>query len=131
KVSKSIRNFRTLKQAIDDFSTDATRFSLADAGDDEGIIHRTALAVHVPGLTFHDHGFVEVPFRVQAFDLKLPFGEIEAGRYASLLKQSPPSLGSPTSIFLTKEDHVYKVIDALPIIAHSTTQFTTGVIVLQ
>nr|GFB84080.1 leucine--tRNA ligase, cytoplasmic-like [Tanacetum cinerariifolium] len=24
----------TLKQAIDDFSTDATRFSLADAGDD-------------------------------------------------------------------------------------------------
>nr|GEY86281.1 leucine--tRNA ligase, cytoplasmic-like [Tanacetum cinerariifolium] len=33
KVSKLIRNFRTLKQAIDDFSTNATRFSLADAGD--------------------------------------------------------------------------------------------------
>nr|GEW13240.1 leucine--tRNA ligase, cytoplasmic [Tanacetum cinerariifolium] len=33
KVSKLTGNFRTLKQAIDDFSTDATRFSLADAGD--------------------------------------------------------------------------------------------------
>ncbi|GJV51236.1 hypothetical protein Tco_1446977 [Tanacetum coccineum] len=29
---------------------------------------------------------------------------IKAGRYVSLLKQSPPSPGSPTSIFLTKED---------------------------
>nr|GEV84042.1 citrate synthase, mitochondrial [Tanacetum cinerariifolium] len=28
-------------------------------------------------------------------------------------------------------DHVYKAIDALPITAHSMTQFTTGVIVLQ
>nr|GEX01132.1 hypothetical protein [Tanacetum cinerariifolium] len=36
KVSKSTENFRTLKQAIDDFSTDATRFSLADAGDGHG-----------------------------------------------------------------------------------------------
>ncbi|XP_031274457.1 leucine--tRNA ligase, cytoplasmic-like [Pistacia vera] len=33
KMSKSTGNFRTLKQAIEEFSADATRFSLADAGD--------------------------------------------------------------------------------------------------
>ena len=32
-----------------------------------------------------------------------PDAAIKAGRYASLLKQSPPSPGSPTSIFMTKE----------------------------
>ncbi|KAI3840765.1 hypothetical protein MKX03_006501 [Papaver bracteatum] len=33
KMSKSTGNFKTLRQAIEDFSTDATRFALADAGD--------------------------------------------------------------------------------------------------
>ncbi|KAJ3694012.1 hypothetical protein LUZ60_009492 [Juncus effusus] len=33
KMSKSTGNFRTLRQAIEQFSSDATRFSLADAGD--------------------------------------------------------------------------------------------------
>ncbi|KAJ6394930.1 hypothetical protein OIU77_024027 [Salix suchowensis] len=33
KMSKSTGNFRTLRQSIDEFSADATRFSLADAGD--------------------------------------------------------------------------------------------------
>jgi leucyl-tRNA synthetase len=33
KVSKSMGNFLTLKQAIEKFGADATRFSLADAGD--------------------------------------------------------------------------------------------------
>ncbi|XP_020245845.1 leucine--tRNA ligase, cytoplasmic [Asparagus officinalis] len=33
KMSKSTGNFRTLRQAIEEFSSDATRFSLADAGD--------------------------------------------------------------------------------------------------
>ncbi|KAM7257744.1 hypothetical protein ACFE04_013485 [Oxalis oulophora] len=33
KMSKSTGNFLTLKQAIEEFSADATRFSLADAGD--------------------------------------------------------------------------------------------------
>ncbi|XP_024188542.1 leucine--tRNA ligase, cytoplasmic isoform X1 [Rosa chinensis] len=33
KMSKSTGNFRTIRQAIDEFSADATRFSLADAGD--------------------------------------------------------------------------------------------------
>nr|GEX86726.1 leucine--tRNA ligase, cytoplasmic-like [Tanacetum cinerariifolium] len=189
KVSKSTGNFRTLKQAIDDFSTDATRFSFADAGDgmndanlclkplmldkygdymfrealksrfydlqevrdeyrvfcglggmNRGLLLWTRLVAHVcPHYSEYvwrklldKEGFV---IKVQAFDLKLPFGEIEvlkenlklikrqislehvkvlsvadldaaikAGRYASLLKQSPPSPGSPTFIFLTKEE---------------------------
>ncbi|MCO5579420.1 hypothetical protein L7F22_033275 [Adiantum nelumboides] len=33
KMSKSTGNFRTLKQAIEEFSADATRFALADSGD--------------------------------------------------------------------------------------------------
>ncbi|KAI3980074.1 hypothetical protein MKX01_042728 [Papaver californicum] len=33
KMSKSTGNFKTLRQAIEDFSADATRFALADAGD--------------------------------------------------------------------------------------------------
>ncbi|KAF0915660.1 hypothetical protein E2562_037719 [Oryza meyeriana var. granulata] len=33
KMSKSTGNFRTLRQAIEEFSFDATRFALADAGD--------------------------------------------------------------------------------------------------
>ncbi|KAK1426213.1 hypothetical protein QVD17_14882 [Tagetes erecta] len=33
KMSKSTGNFKTLKEAIEEFSADATRFSLADAGD--------------------------------------------------------------------------------------------------
>ncbi|OAY45047.1 leucine--tRNA ligase, cytoplasmic [Manihot esculenta] len=33
KMSKSTGNFRTIRQAIEEFSADATRFSLADAGD--------------------------------------------------------------------------------------------------
>ncbi|OVA14860.1 Aminoacyl-tRNA synthetase [Macleaya cordata] len=33
KMSKSTGNFKTLRQAIEEFSADATRFSLADAGD--------------------------------------------------------------------------------------------------
>ncbi|MED6153398.1 hypothetical protein PIB30_101534 [Stylosanthes scabra] len=33
KMSKSTGNFRTLRQTIEEFSADATRFSLADAGD--------------------------------------------------------------------------------------------------
>nr|GEX76300.1 leucine--tRNA ligase, cytoplasmic-like [Tanacetum cinerariifolium] len=161
-----MRNFRTLKQAIDDFSTDATRFSLADAGDEitiaiicfvkllnlgstifrqlemnmsgmnRGLLLWTRLVAPVCPhysenlLTKQSSGGSK-----KAFDLKLPFGEIEvlkenlelikrqislehvevlsiadldaaikAGRYASLLKQSPPSPGSPTSIFLTKEE---------------------------
>jgi leucyl-tRNA synthetase len=33
KKSKSTGNFRTIRQEIEEFSADATRFSLADAGD--------------------------------------------------------------------------------------------------
>ncbi|XP_058735423.1 leucine--tRNA ligase, cytoplasmic-like [Vicia villosa] len=33
KMSKSTGNFKTIRQAIEEFSADATRFSLADAGD--------------------------------------------------------------------------------------------------
>ncbi|KAM5550871.1 leucine--tRNA ligase, cytoplasmic-like [Rosa sericea] len=33
KMAKSTGNFRTIRQAIEEFSADATRFSLADAGD--------------------------------------------------------------------------------------------------
>ncbi|GAB2293376.1 hypothetical protein Dimus_027575 [Dionaea muscipula] len=47
KMSKSTGNFRTLKQAIQDFSADATRFSLADAGDgvdDANFVFETANA---------------------------------------------------------------------------------------
>ncbi|KAJ0976414.1 hypothetical protein J5N97_018379 [Dioscorea zingiberensis] len=45
KMSKSTGNFRTLRQAIDEFSSDATRFSLADAGDgmdDANFVFETA-----------------------------------------------------------------------------------------
>ncbi|XP_071701876.1 leucine--tRNA ligase, cytoplasmic-like [Rutidosis leptorrhynchoides] len=45
KMSKSTGNFRTLKQAIEEFSADATRFSLADAGDgmdDANFVFETA-----------------------------------------------------------------------------------------
>lgn len=47
KMSKSTGNFKTLKQAIRDFSADATRFSLADAGDgvdDANFVFETANA---------------------------------------------------------------------------------------
>ncbi|KAK1295493.1 hypothetical protein QJS10_CPA16g00236 [Acorus calamus] len=47
KMSKSTGNFRTLRQAIEEFSTDATRFSLADAGDgmdDANFVFETANA---------------------------------------------------------------------------------------
>ncbi|GLJ54348.1 hypothetical protein SUGI_1166650 [Cryptomeria japonica] len=47
KMSKSTGNFRTLRQAIEDFSSDATRFSLADAGDgmdDANFVFETANA---------------------------------------------------------------------------------------
>ncbi|XP_010264844.1 PREDICTED: leucine--tRNA ligase, cytoplasmic-like isoform X2 [Nelumbo nucifera] len=47
KMSKSTGNFRTLRQAIEDFSADATRFSLADAGDgmdDANFVFETANA---------------------------------------------------------------------------------------
>ncbi|KAL9997480.1 putative leucine--tRNA ligase [Helianthus debilis subsp. tardiflorus] len=47
KMSKSTGNFRTLKQAIEEFSADATRFSLADAGDgmdDANFVFETANA---------------------------------------------------------------------------------------
>ncbi|KAJ0976469.1 hypothetical protein J5N97_018434 [Dioscorea zingiberensis] len=45
KMSKSKGNFRTLRQAIEEFSSDATRFSLADAGDgmdDANFVFKTA-----------------------------------------------------------------------------------------
>uniref|UniRef100_A0A6N2K6F5 leucine--tRNA ligase n=1 Tax=Salix viminalis TaxID=40686 RepID=A0A6N2K6F5_SALVM len=45
KMSKSTGNFRTLRQSIDEFSADATRFSLADAGDgvdDANFVFETA-----------------------------------------------------------------------------------------
>ncbi|XP_008788336.1 leucine--tRNA ligase, cytoplasmic [Phoenix dactylifera] len=45
KMSKSTGNFRTLRQAIEEFSSDATRFSLADAGDgmdDANFVFETA-----------------------------------------------------------------------------------------
>ncbi|KAE8722265.1 putative serine/threonine-protein kinase [Hibiscus syriacus] len=45
KMSKSTGNFRTLRQAIEEFSADATRFSLADAGDgvdDANFVFETA-----------------------------------------------------------------------------------------
>ncbi|KAL6500049.1 hypothetical protein OROGR_027959 [Orobanche gracilis] len=45
KMSKSTGNFRTLKQAIQEFSADATRFSLADSGDgmdDANFVFKTA-----------------------------------------------------------------------------------------
>ncbi|KAK9265450.1 hypothetical protein L1049_012394 [Liquidambar formosana] len=47
KMSKSTGNFRTLRQAIMEFSADATRFSLADAGDgvdDANFVFETANA---------------------------------------------------------------------------------------
>ncbi|KAK1314731.1 hypothetical protein QJS10_CPA06g01345 [Acorus calamus] len=47
KMSKSTGNFRTLRQAIEEFSSDATRFSLADAGDgmdDANFVFETANA---------------------------------------------------------------------------------------
>ncbi|PKA48447.1 leucyl-tRNA synthetase [Apostasia shenzhenica] len=47
KMSKSTGNFLTLRQAIEEFSTDATRFSLADAGDgmdDANFVSETANA---------------------------------------------------------------------------------------
>ncbi|XP_074263080.1 leucine--tRNA ligase, cytoplasmic-like [Silene latifolia] len=47
KMSKSTGNFRTLKQAIEEFSADATRFALADAGDgvdDANFVFETANA---------------------------------------------------------------------------------------
>ncbi|KAK6915892.1 Aminoacyl-tRNA synthetase, class Ia [Dillenia turbinata] len=47
KMSKSTGNFRTLCQAIEEFSADATRFSLADAGDgvdDANFVFETANA---------------------------------------------------------------------------------------
>ncbi|XP_038685743.1 leucine--tRNA ligase, cytoplasmic [Tripterygium wilfordii] len=45
KMSKSTGNFRTIRQAIEEFSADATRFSLADAGDgvdDANFVFETA-----------------------------------------------------------------------------------------
>ncbi|KAF6142493.1 hypothetical protein GIB67_039457 [Kingdonia uniflora] len=47
KMSKSTGNFRTLRQSIEEFSADATRFSLADAGDgmdDANFVFETANA---------------------------------------------------------------------------------------
>jgi len=47
KMSKSTGNFRTLHQAIEEFSADATRFALADAGDgvdDANFVFETANA---------------------------------------------------------------------------------------
>ncbi|KAI4380440.1 hypothetical protein MLD38_006631 [Melastoma candidum] len=47
KMSKSTGNFKTLRQAIEEFSADATRFSLADAGDgvdDANFVSETANA---------------------------------------------------------------------------------------
>lgn len=47
KMSKSTGNFKTIRQAIDDFSSDATRFALADAGDtvdDANFVEETANA---------------------------------------------------------------------------------------
>ncbi|KAA8528005.1 hypothetical protein F0562_035126 [Nyssa sinensis] len=47
KMSKSTGNFRTICQAIEEFSADATRFSLADAGDgmdDANFVFETANA---------------------------------------------------------------------------------------
>ncbi|KAK9735186.1 hypothetical protein RND81_04G189200 [Saponaria officinalis] len=47
KMSKSTGNFRTLRQAIEEFSADATRFVLADAGDgvdDANFVFETANA---------------------------------------------------------------------------------------
>ncbi|XP_052202149.1 leucine--tRNA ligase, cytoplasmic [Diospyros lotus] len=47
KMSKSTGNFRTLRQAMEEFSADATRFSLADAGDgmdDANFVFETANA---------------------------------------------------------------------------------------
>ncbi|ONI36349.1 hypothetical protein PRUPE_1G582000 [Prunus persica] len=47
KMSKSTGNFRTIRQAIEEFSADATRFSLADAGDgvdDANFVFETANA---------------------------------------------------------------------------------------
>ncbi|CAM8989579.1 unnamed protein product [Rhodiola kirilowii] len=45
KMSKSTGNFRTIRQSIEEFSADATRFSLADAGDgvdDANFVFETA-----------------------------------------------------------------------------------------
>ncbi|CAJ2673655.1 unnamed protein product [Trifolium pratense] len=47
KMSKSTGNFRTVRQPIEEFSADATRFSLADAGDgvdDANFVFETANA---------------------------------------------------------------------------------------
>ncbi|ESQ56138.1 hypothetical protein EUTSA_v10027096mg, partial [Eutrema salsugineum] len=53
KMSKSTGNFRTLRQAIEEFSATATRFALADAGDgvdDANFVFKTADAA-ILGLT--------------------------------------------------------------------------------
>ncbi|GJP49314.1 hypothetical protein CLOM_g8539 [Closterium sp. NIES-68] len=47
KMSKSTGNFKTIRQAIEEFSSDATRFALADAGDtvdDANFVEETANA---------------------------------------------------------------------------------------
>nr|GEX26532.1 E3 ubiquitin-protein ligase UPL1-like [Tanacetum cinerariifolium] len=125
KVSKSTRNFRTLKQAIDDFLTDALRFSLADSGDginDANLCLKllmldnyrkfspesTATECHLEIDVLKEN--LELIKRqiglehVEVLSVADLDAAIKAGRYASLLKQSPPSPGSPTSIFLTKEE---------------------------
>lgn len=57
KISKSMGNFRTLRQAIEEFSADATRFSLVNAGDgvdDANFVFETANAA-ILRLTKRNH----------------------------------------------------------------------------
>ncbi|GJM92243.1 hypothetical protein PR202_ga08688 [Eleusine coracana subsp. coracana] len=55
KMSKSTGNFLTLQEAITEYSSDATRFALADAGDD--VIHDESSLRDGPGNTYADHVF--------------------------------------------------------------------------
>nr|GEZ16904.1 citrate synthase, mitochondrial-like [Tanacetum cinerariifolium] len=120
KVSKSTENFRILKQAIGDFSIDATRFSLADAGDGGDIdsSHYQSKLVLVEKIWLNNYTKrMEVIFCWLVTQVPT--------------KEKVDALLAELRIRANILDHVYKAINALPIIAHSTTQFTTGVKVLQ
>ncbi|RWW65625.1 hypothetical protein BHE74_00027060 [Ensete ventricosum] len=99
KISKSTGNFRTIRQAMEEFSSNATRFSLADAGDgmddanfvlqeNSDLIKRQLGLEHVEVLSASDE-----------------VARSKAGSCFSLLTQNPPSPGSPVAIFLSKLEY--------------------------
>ncbi|CAA7035477.1 unnamed protein product [Microthlaspi erraticum] len=142
-MSKSTGNFKTLRQAIEEFSATATREALKNgfydlqAARDEyrlscgsgGMNHDLILkfmdvqtrliepicpqfAEHVWRELLKKEGSVEVlESNVELIKRQLGLEEVEihsaadvdlAGPHASLLKQNPPSPGSPTAIFVNR-----------------------------